>query len=246
MFLELELEDDVRLHYESAGERRKPALLLWHGARCTLRQWDHVVADLEKHFRVVRFDVRGSGQSSAGADENYTFATYAEDACQLLDHLDIVQCHVWSMAWGSRAAMGFCATHPERVISAALFDLSIGAADVAAQREGIKEARLKLRAAGYEPPPLPDGWNEHQNEEALLKSLAAAGKVDLSKLAGRLTMPVLVATGDHDPNLASSRDAVKLMPDARLVELENVGHGSVLMRPDLCTEVLLDFVRQHV
>jgi pimeloyl-ACP methyl ester carboxylesterase len=59
-------------------------------------------------------------------------------------------------------------------------------------------------------------------------------------------MPVLVATGDHDPNLASSRDAVKLMPDARLVELENVGHGSVLMQPDLCTEVLLNFVRHYV
>jgi pimeloyl-ACP methyl ester carboxylesterase len=36
------------------------------------------------------------------------------------------------------------------------------------------------------------------------------------------------------------------MPDARLVELENVGHGSVLMQPDLCTEVLLNFVRHYV
>ena len=58
---------------------------------------------------------------------------------------------------GSRAALAFCAFHLERVISASLFDLSIGIADVRAQREGTKAALRKQADQGYEAPPLPDG-----------------------------------------------------------------------------------------
>ena len=54
-------------------------------------------------------------------------------------------------------------------------------------------------------------------------------------------MPVLVATGDHDPNLEYSREIVETVPGARLVVMENVGHGSVLQRPDLTTRVFLEF-----
>ncbi len=31
----LDLSDGARLHYLASGDRTKPALLLWHGARCT-------------------------------------------------------------------------------------------------------------------------------------------------------------------------------------------------------------------
>jgi pimeloyl-ACP methyl ester carboxylesterase len=243
--MQLELDDGVLLNYETQGDPNHPTVLLWHGARCTLRQWDHVVRDLAGKFHVVRFDVRGAGQSAPGPDKGYTLQTYAEDACALLNHVHVDQCHIWSMAWGSRAAFAFCAYYPGRVRRAALFDLSIGKADVSAQREGTRQARAKQRAAGYEPPPLPTGWNDHLDEAALEKSLSAAGRIDLGDLTSKLTMPILVATGDHDPNLASSKDVVQRLPDGRLTILQDVGHGSVLMQPKLCTEVVLEFLSSN-
>lgn len=243
MYLNL---DHVCLHYETAGQATNPTLLLWHGARCTLRQWDHVVPKLCDEFHIVRFDARGAGASSAESSADYCFESYAEDACELLDYLEVGVCHVWSMAWGARAALTFAALHPEAVASAAFYDLSIGTADVKAQMEGAKVARKRLRATGYNPPSLPAGWNTHTDEDTLMKSLGAAGKTDLAVLAPKLVMPVLVATGDHDPNLASSREAAALMPNAELFVLPDVGHGSVLMQPDLTTEIFLGFVRQHV
>ena len=39
-----------------------------------------------------------------------------------------------------------------------------------------------------------------------------------------------MATGDHDPNLNSSREAVSLMPNGQVVELTDIGHGSMLMQ----------------
>ena len=101
-----------------------------------------------------------------------------------------------------RAALAFCALKPMRVISAALFDLSIGQADVEAQIAGNKAAREKQRAAGYMArPPPPAGWNDHQDDETLKKSLGAAAKADLHALTRLIHTPVLIATGDHDPNL---------------------------------------------
>jgi pimeloyl-ACP methyl ester carboxylesterase len=242
----LNLSDGARLNYLASGDSAKPALLLWHGARCTLRQWDHVIAELEQTFYVLRFDIRGAGQSIGAADSAYDFETYAEDVEQLLTHLDVERCHIWSMAWGSRAALAFCALKPMRVISAALFDLSIGQADVEAQIAGNKAAREKQKAAGYIAPPPPAGWNDHLDDETLKKSLGAAANADLHALARLIHMPVLIATGDHDPNLESSRAAQALMSDAALVEMTDVGHGSVIMQPDLCTKTFLTFVSSHV
>jgi pimeloyl-ACP methyl ester carboxylesterase len=242
----LNLTDGARLHYLTSKNTAKPALLLWHGAQCTLHQWDHVIQALEETFFVVRFDIRGAGQSIGAGDEGYNFQTYAQDVSQLLAQLSIKRCHLWSMAWGSRAALAFCAIKPEMVISAALFDLSIGTADVAAQMTGNKTAREKQKVAGYIPPPPPEDWNTHANAETLKKSLGAAAKADLVAMAKTVALPILIATGDHDPNLASSREAARLMTNATLVELTNVGHGSVIMQPDLCTKTFLNFMRHHV
>jgi len=232
-----------RLSIEVDGPTDAPAVLLWNGARCTLHMWDLVVPRLVDRFRLIRFDVRGTGTSTPAADPEtqYTFEQYAADANQILDAYGVACCHVWSMAWGTRAAIAYCAMNPGRVISAALYDASIGAADVEAQGRGRERAVELQIEAGIERFPVPAAWNSHQYPEAVPMALRAAAKFDLVGAVPGLTMPVLVATGDHDPNLASSREAVQLAPNARLVVLENVGHGSVLQRPDLTTETYLEF-----
>lgn len=240
--MEIEVEG-ATLNVEADGNREAPPVLLWHGARCTLRQWDRVVELLGDSYFLVRFDVRGSGKSSPSADPSqYTLETYAADANAILDHFGIGQCHIWSMAWGSRAALAYCSLHPERIMSAALFDASVGRADVDAQRAGAREAQAQRDAAGIPRFAPPEGWNAHDvPDEVLALSLAAAGKFDLPGAVVRLTMPVLVATGELDPNLESSRDIVARAPDAQLVVLEKTGHGSILQRPDLATQTFTGF-----
>ncbi|MYE59499.1 MAG: alpha/beta fold hydrolase [Alphaproteobacteria bacterium] len=234
--------DDATLHAEADGPQDAPAVLLWHGANCTLRSWDLVVARLADRYRLIRFDVRGHGESAPAADPDtgYTFERYADDANGLLDHFGVQRCHVWGFAWGARGALAYAAFHPGRVASAALYDASITQPDVKAQREGTREAVRRQRAAGIRFQP-PEGWNVHADPDAAQASLAAMRRFDLPAAVDRLTMPVLVATGDLDPNLASSHDLVARAPDARLVVLADVGHGSVLQRPDLSVETWLEF-----
>jgi hypothetical protein len=51
-------------------------------------------------------------------------------------------------------------------------------------------------------------------------------------------------TGDHDPNLSSSKDMVSSSSTGELKVLENVGHGSVLQRPDLTVECFLEWQKK--
>ena len=145
------------------------------------------------------------------------------------------------MAWGSRAALAFCSLYPDRVRSAAFYDASIGPADVKAQKIGHQTALARQNKAGIKRFDLPDDWNKHQNEQTMRRAMAAAALFDLPAAVLNLSLPVLVATGDCDPNLVSSRQLVSTIAGARLEIMKNVGHGSILQRPDLAAAIFADF-----
>ena len=235
--------DGASLEVKLTGDSDKPALMLWHGAGCTLRMWDHVIEYLKDRFLIISFDIRGVGQSveTKSSQVQYTFEQYSEDANHILDHLGLNKIHLWSMAWGSRAAMAYCSLNPEKVISAVFSDASIGVADVEAQKFGAKKAFLKQSKSGVKPFIKPIGWNEHLNLETVSLALSAAGKFNLNNAIQYLNMPIMVMTGDHDPNLDSSKELVKQLTNAELVILEEVGHGSVLQRPDLTSKNFINF-----
>lgn len=237
--------EGATLHVEVDGPVDAPAVLLWNGASCTTHMWDLVVPRIDDKLRVVRFDIRGTGQSIPAADPSqYRFEQYALDADAILDELGIERTYVWSMAWGSRAALAYASLRAERIVRLALFDASIGAADVKAQAAGHTEALTRQEASGIQRFSSPTGWNHHENADSVGPALAAARFFDLPAAADALEITTLVATGDHDPNLASSRELVARAHNARLEVMENVGHGSVLQRPDLTTGIFLDFIAE--
>lgn len=235
--------EGATLYVEVDGPESNPALLLWPPGRCTLRVWDHLVGRLTARFQTVRIDVRGLGRSSPAADPDtqYTFEQYARDACDVLDRLGLRRCHVWSQSWGSRPAIVFCATYPERVISAALYAANVDLPDVQAQREGTRRAAELRREAGTESQPAPVGINDHRHPDEVGKAMAALRKYRLASVIDRLTMPVLIGTGSHDPNLASSRVIAETAPNARLAVLDGVGHNGILEHPELALRTFLDF-----
>ena len=240
--MELELET-AKLNFETQGNKNNPPLVLWHGAGCTLRMWDFVIKELKKEFYTIAFDIRGAGKSiNLETDQAYySFEQYSQDLNDILDFLSVEKVHVWSMAWGTRAAIAYSSMFPNKVISAVFSDASIGIADIDAQKFGLKDALKKQEKAGIEKFKMPEAWNIHLNQESASLSLQAAGKFDLTKAIKKISFPYLVMTGDHDPNLPSSKDIVKNSISGELKILECVGHGSVLQRPDLTLESFLEW-----
>jgi len=235
------MQDGAVLRVEEDGRGR--AVVLVNGAFCTLRQWDHVVAALRDDLRLIRHDIRGSGESRNGADAGNCFEQYADDLVAVLDALGVDDAMLWGMAWGARVALVAAVRHPERFRRLVLSDLGIDPADVEAQKGGAKAAAKARAEARIEEIPRPEGWRDHADFEQARKAMAATfAHPDLMPFVEKVAIPTLIATGDHDPNLVSSRRALARLRDGRLEVLQHTGHGSLLQRPEVVARVVAPFL----
>jgi len=104
----------TRLYYEQAGSG--PDLVLLQGGQLDLRMWDAQFETFARHYRVLRYDVRGFGRSGpTGAPFQHH-----EDLAALLDELGIERAHFVGLSLGGRIAVDLELTHPERVRSLVL------------------------------------------------------------------------------------------------------------------------------
>ena len=234
---------EATLHYEDDGPKDAPAVLLWNGAQCTIRMWDQVVDQLKTEYRFIRFDIRGTGSSvcKQGGQKLFSLEQYCNDANLILEQQEVDKVIIWSMAWGSRAAIAYCSLNLDRITNAVLNDASVDKADPNAQRLGAKAALEKQIASGIPKFEKPAGYNTNPDADLVTQALAAAARFDLKSAAKTLSMPLKLVTGDHDPNLISSREIDTNLANASLTILKNVGHGSILQRPDLCVDEFRNF-----
>ena len=105
---------DFKLHSQLSGLSDGPALLLSNSLATTMNMWDPVLSTLEQHFKVVRYDTRGHGQSPSPAAP-YSFSELVNDAFSVLDSHGIKTASVMGCSLGSMTALGMGLTQPQRV-----------------------------------------------------------------------------------------------------------------------------------
>ncbi|MCC6793466.1 MAG: alpha/beta fold hydrolase [Thermomicrobiales bacterium] len=247
------------------------ALLLIHAGIADRRMWDAQVAAFEGTHRVVRFDMRGFGESSAPSD---AYANY-EDARGLLDALGIDRAVVAGDSMGGEAALDLALAYPDRVSGLVLISTRAACDAVSPELEAIWEESDEAFEAGEIEKATAievDGWivgsgrtrNDVDREylakaEAMIRltwERAAAGddlgppiKLDpprLDRLA-QVRVPTLLVTGDRDlPDIAESMHALAAgIAGARLVQITDTAHLPPLERPDEFNRHLREFLANH-
>ncbi|RDW14766.1 alpha/beta fold hydrolase [Paracoccus thiocyanatus] len=105
-----------RLHYRLSGPEGAPVLLLGNSIASDLTIWDEVAADLDRDFRVLRFDMPGHGESDPvpGVED---LAALALEPLALLDALDIEQAHLAGISLGAMVAAELALKEPRRCLS---------------------------------------------------------------------------------------------------------------------------------
>ncbi len=96
---------------------RKPeTILLCHGNNESHRAWYGWVPHLARHYKVVRPDMRGFGDSTPMArDFPWTLDIVINDYLALMDHLGIERFHLVGAKIGGVINRAFAARHPHRV-----------------------------------------------------------------------------------------------------------------------------------
>lgn len=106
----------------TAAEPREPLLLVM-GADDSGVAWpDPFVALLAEHHRVIVYDHRDTGRSTASfEDQPYGPAELAADAIAVLDAFAVPRAHVVGMAMGGLLVQLLMLDHPDRLLSATVF-----------------------------------------------------------------------------------------------------------------------------
>jgi pimeloyl-ACP methyl ester carboxylesterase len=129
---------DLDMHYEidnfTDPWTRPQTVLMLHGNAESGLAWWGWVPTLARHYRVVRPDMRGFGQSTPmPRDYHWTLDRLVEDFCLLMDHLGIERFHLVGAKIGGTIARAFAARRPERVMTLTVVGtpppLRVGAAE---------------------------------------------------------------------------------------------------------------------
>ncbi len=108
--------DGIRVHYQEAGDRHAPALVLIHGFASSTLVWSKVFLRLaEAGYRVIAPDMLGYGYSAKPKNGEYTIAGQAKLLTRLLDALEIPRAIFIGCSYGGAVAATCALDYPDRV-----------------------------------------------------------------------------------------------------------------------------------
>jgi pimeloyl-ACP methyl ester carboxylesterase len=257
-----------QIYYETAGDGFP--LVLSHAAFLDSRMFDAIWEPLARHFRVIRYDMRGFGKSSPVHGP----VSRRADLQQLLKHLGITRAHLVGCSLGGEIALDLAFEHPGQVASLTLVDGTPSGFELkgepprnilemigAMQHRDVDQAselqiRIWLDGEFRDPGQVDPRLREkalEMNRIPVMQStffLADTHPVDpidppaVTRLED-LSCPTLIIAGslDHPEVLRAADEMADRIPRARRVIFEGSGHVPSYEQPAHFVRHLLEFLK---
>jgi pimeloyl-ACP methyl ester carboxylesterase len=226
-----------------------PAIILLHGFASSLETWEPWARALSARYRVVRFDLPGSGLSPPDPSGNYTDARSLEILRALMDQLGIAKAVLVGNSMGGRIAWRFAAAYPSRVDKLVLISpdgfaspgFEYGKAPqvpavIQLMKYFLPRALLQsnLAAAYADPARLGDAQVTRYyelllapgNRAAMIARMRQTLLEDPLPLLKSIEVPTLILWGEQDRLIpyANSADYLRALPNATRVSFPDLGH----------------------
>ena len=251
--------DGGRLHYRVDGAADAPALVLSNSLGTSLSMWETQLPTLSRHFRVLRYDSRGHGQSTVTPGP-YSIELLARDALVLLNALDLERVHFCGLSMGGMIGMWLAIHAPERINRLVLSNTAprIAPPELWNTRiETVRNGGMKAITDGVIGRWFTQAFIARAPEavEAVRQGLlstppegyigccAAIRDMDQRGEVEQIQAPTLVISGTHDvaTTPADGRFLVERIAGARYTELA-AAHLSNIEAADQFTEAVLKFL----
>jgi 3-oxoadipate enol-lactonase len=247
---------DVTIHYEWTGDENKPVLLFSNSLGTNLKMWEPQVEAFTKHFRVLRYDKRGHGQSEIPPGP-YTIEQLAGDVIGLLDTLRLERVYFCGLSIGGMTGIALGAEWAKRFHKVALCNTAakIGTADGWNGRmHTVETSGMKALAGNVVERWLTEGFRRaHPKETEMVRDMllgadpqgyigccAAVRDADLRDRLASISVPSLVLAGTYDGSipLADARFVAQNISGAEFVELPAAHLSNVEASADFNRHVL--------
>jgi 3-oxoadipate enol-lactonase len=253
------LADGCRLWFAVEGPPDAPALLLSNALGTTAAFWDDQVPAFSRTFRLIRYDIRGHGRSSAPAGD-YTIDQLGRDALAILDAAESPRACVCGLSLGGLTAMWLAVRAAPRIHKIVVANTAARIGTPAFWQERIDLIRTQGLATVVESGPL--RWfserfrSEHPEVVASAQRMqagcspdgytgcaAALRDADLRDAISSIAAPTLVVTGRLDPVTppGDGADICARVVGARALDLD-AAHFSNIEQAAAFNGAALDFL----
>ena len=244
----------------------KETVWLQHGVGRSTKFWYHWVPALARHYRVVRRDMRGHGQSAdPGPNHTWSVEELITDMRAFLDALGLQQVHYVGESIGGILGVAFATRWPERLKSLTICNspTAIRAPAEKALSGQHGNVQRALATGGSK------GWVHVLIEQKVISGKNPAhiewvvnewaktpthvlqgithmlGGADTTPLLPQINVPTLILAPARSPitPLTDQITMRTLIPNARLAVVEGPGHEIYVDEPEECLNALLRFLR---
>jgi len=257
------------LHYEVAGEGGP--LVLVHAGISDSRMWDAQVDAFSRHYRTIRYDLRGFGRSLMVPGP---FSHHA-DLRALLDALGVNRAAFVGCSMGGDAVLNLALENPERTGALVLVGATVGgfefdegkpeewdelvAAIEAGGLERVSELEVRIWVDGPDGPrrradvvdPAVRDLAREMNLIALKNEVVQLGEelepeTPVASRLYQIQAPTLVLVGDEDRARTLAADLLEAeIPNARKTAMAGTAHLPNMGRPGEFNRLVLDFLERR-
>ena len=263
--------DGIRVHYQQAGDKHAPAMVLIHGFASSTLVWSNVFLKLAAAgYRVIALDMLGYGYSAKPRKGEYTIAGQAKLLVRLLDRLSIPRAIFIGSSYGGAVAATCALDYPDRVEKLIL----VGAVNNNRPLEFTLMRLFGSPVFGDVVSPLLIGsrrllrrrmkqvYDRHSwvlderrvdarhlplraagTQRAIIRTVRGWDAERISRDAHLIEQPTLLLWGENDLEipLADGERLHEEIPGSRLVVFLNCGHLPHEEYPEAFTNVVADF-----
>ncbi len=246
----------------SPVDKRKEFLVLIHGLGGRAASWDRVIPQLTSRFNILRYDLRGHGQSEIPPGP-WSLDDFVQDLEGVLGEVKITQTHLVGFSLGGLIAQKFTLKNPMQVNK--LVILSAVAGRTEAEREKVVQrlrnlenndldANIELAMERWFSPGFRQNHPElvQQRVDGLRstdpKGYLNAHRVfslgDLASELPKIKNPTLIMTGEFDPgsNVRMAQLMHERISGSKIEILPNLRHSVLVEAPELIGQKLVEFL----
>jgi pimeloyl-ACP methyl ester carboxylesterase len=109
----LKRPDGSDLHVEVSGPANGPLVVLIHGWGTSAAAWGHLRRHLHDRYRVVAYDLRGTGRSYGPRNRDFGMDRHADDVCAVIDAVGGGPAVLIGHSIGGMIQLNVAKVHPE-------------------------------------------------------------------------------------------------------------------------------------
>ena len=259
------IENKTLAYLENNRKDKVATIIMLHGFSANKENWLRFSAPLANKYHLIALDLLGHGDSTLDIKQSYSVIDQAAIVKKFTETLGIKRFHLIGNSMGGAISSLYAAEHPDEVLSITLVSPA-GIHEIPSRMEELLEEGVNpLIASDIEEfedvmafvmedqPFIPAVITRVEAEKSIsrfainqkiFKDIRSDLNKGLEKKFSQIKAPTLIIWGDSDRaiHVKNIDKYAQLIPGAKKLILEDIGHLAMLEAPSVSANAVLDFL----